>query len=256
MSTLEFVSTSADGIAESSAPLVTAPALVAALGTHPALTLPLVCGRETDIEFVWRRLDETGRFYGTTIPPITALRDTLGAFLDEAAARHGRVALAGRVLVVEAGGQTQFVVSASVIDPVRTEPVMLAATPGPETGPAPHWRQMAARTTSQADTDLAERELNAGGYADEVTVVADLVGCPRLGALIFDTADGVIGSGGDGATRLALLRAVGLLDAVTCSEQPVAISSVTRLRWVSPRFETHPVSAIGAHRFELGECPS
>jgi hypothetical protein len=250
MGTLEFVSTSAGGVVDSSAALVTAPTLISGLGSHPTLTLPLVCGREPDIELSWHRLDETGRFYGIAIPRADALRDTLHGFLEEAAARHGQVTLAARVLVVEVAGRLQFVVSASVIDPVRPEPVTLAVRSGPDGAVGPQWRQMAARTSSHADDDLTERELRAGGHADVVPVDGDRVGCPRLGALIIETPHGTIGTG---SARLALLHAAGLLDEVTCGETSVAMSGATWARWVSPRFETHPVTAIGAHRFQNGE---
>lgn len=248
MSTLEFVSTSAGGIAESDAPLVCAPALVAALGTHPTLTVPLVSGRTPDTGLIWARLDEAARFFGHDIPPITALRDTVQDFLREATARHGQVTLAARVMVVELDGQARFVVSASVIDPVRSEPVVLSITSSPETGPVPHWRRMAARTSSRAESDLAERELRAGGYADEVFVDGELVHPPRLGALIFGTPAGAVGSGAD---RLDLLAAAGLLESVRYSDEPVPVSGATHAWWVSPRFESHPVSAIGARRFEV-----
>ncbi len=248
MSTLEFVSTSAGGIAESDAPLFCAPALVAALGTQPALTVPLVSGREPGAGLIWARLDETARFFGIDIPPATALRDTVAGFLDEATARHGPVTLAARVMVAEIDGQSRFVVSASVIDPVRNEPVLLSVTSRREDGPLPHWRQMAGRTGSQAEADLAERELRAAGYADEVFADGELVHPPRLGALVFDTAGGAVGTGAD---RLELLRAAGLLDGVRYSDAPVAVSGAARAHWVSPRFETHPVSAIGARRFEV-----
>ncbi|MGK2870359.1 MAG: hypothetical protein ACSLFA_27690 [Mycobacterium sp.] len=249
MSTLEFVSTSAVGISESAAPLVTGPTVVAGLGALPSLSLPLVCGREPDSPFIWRRLEETARFYGTPIPALAALADTLGGFLDEAAARHGAVALAVRVLVVGIDGHPQFVVSGAVIDPVSSTPVVLDVTSGPDHGPVPHWRQMAARTTSQADTDLAEHDLNARGFADVLTVDGDLAGRPRLGAVVFDSADGAVGVDPDGSDRLALLQDAGLLGAVTHSRRPVTLSATTGARWVSPRFETHTVSAVGAHRY-------
>jgi len=248
MSTLEFVSTSAGGIADSDAPLVSAPALVAALGTHPALTVPLVSGRAPDTGLIWARLDEAARFFGHDIPPVTALRDTLAGFLDEATARHGRVTLAARVMVAEVDGRARFVVSGSVIDAVRSEPVVLTVTSAPDSGPAPHWCRMAARTTSQAESDRTERDLRAGGYVDEVFLDVELVHRPRLGALIFGTAGGAVGIGAD---RLDLLAAAGLLDGVRYSDEPVPISGTTHAWWVSPRFEIHPVSAIGARRFEV-----
>lgn len=248
MTTLEFVSTSAGGIAESDAPLVSAPALVAALGTHPALTVPLVSGHTPDTALIWTRLDETARFFGTDIPPATALRDTVQDFLDETTLRYGQVALAARVMVVEIDGRARFVMTASVIDPVRSEPVVLNITSGPADESVPHWRRMAARTTSRAESDRAERELRAGGYADETFTDGELVHRPRLGALIFGTADGAVGTGAD---RLDLLRAAGRLDGVRYSDEPVPTSGTTHAWWVSPRFETHPVGAIGARRFEV-----
>jgi hypothetical protein len=248
MSTLEFVSTSAGGIAESDAPLVSAPALVAALGTHPALTVPLVSGRTPDTGLIWARLDEVARFFGHDIPPVSALHETVAGFLDEATLRYGQVALVARVVVVDLDGRPRFVVSASVIDPVRSESVALTVTSNPDAGPVPHWRQMAARTTSLAESDLAERELAAGGYADEVVTDGELVHRPRLGALILGTAESAVGIGAD---RLDVLRAAGLLDGVRYSDEAVPMSGITHAWWVSPRFETHPVSAIGARRFEV-----
>lgn len=248
MSTLEFVSTSADGIAESAAPLVTAPVLVAGLGAHPALTVPLVCGREADTDHIWGLLDETARFYDVEIPPAGALRAAVQGFLTETEARHGTVALAARVLIVEVHGRMQFVVSGSVIEPHRPEPVVLAVTPQRDPGPPPHWRRMAARTTSAADTELAERDLRAAGYADEVSAAGGFVGQPRLGALIVETAEGTVGVG---AERLTLLRLAGLTDVPEISDRPVAMSGATGVWWVSPRFETHPVSAVGATRLEV-----
>lgn len=249
MSTLEFVSTSAGGIADGDAPLVTAPALVAALGTHPALTVPLVGGRAPATGLIWRRLDETARFFGIDIPPVTALHDTLAGFLDEAAARHGPVTLAARVMVIELEDGPGFVVSAGVIDPVRAEPVALAVTSDPE--PAlPHWRRMAARTSSQADNARAARDLAAAGYADELHVEGRCAHPPQLGALIVDTADGALGIG---AERLDLAQAAGLLPTLSYSDEPVSLAGARRAWWVSPHFQTHPVSAIGARRFEVAQ---
>jgi hypothetical protein len=248
MSTLEFVSTSAGGIADSDAALVTAPALVAALGTHPTLTVPMVSGRTPDTELIWAHLDETARFFGVDIPPVTALRDTVADFLDEATVRHGRVTLAARVMVADIDGRARFVVSASVINAVRGEPVVLTVTTASDPGPVPHWRRMAARTTSQAESDVIERALRTAGCVDEVIFDGGLVHRPRLGALIFGTAAGAVGTGAD---RLDLLRSAGLLDGVRYSDEPVPVTGTTHAWWVSPRFETHPVCAIGARHFEV-----
>lgn len=248
MSTLEFVSASADGIVANAAPLVTAPALVAGLGAHPALTVPLVCGRPTGTAEIWRRLDEAARFFGAEIPPVSALHDALHGFLAEAAARHGQVTVAAQIQLIEVDGQNEFVVAGTVIDATRPEPVALAAQRGPLQDRTPHWRRMAARTSSRAEARLVEQDLNARGYADVVTVDGALIGNPRLGALIVETADGKTGLGAD---VLTLLQAAGLLDAaVPCTDLPLALSGAKRVWWVSPRFETHPVRVIGTHHFE------
>jgi hypothetical protein len=245
MSTLEFVSASADGLSDGGAPLVTAPTLVTGLGTHPAITVPLVCGREPDTGSIWRRLAEPAEFYGTEIPDEGALQRALDGYLDAAEARHGPLTLAADVMVVQVRGRTQFVVSATPIQPVRPDPVLLTTRPCVP-GPVPYWRQMAARTSSRAEADLLQRELNTAGFADVAGVDGNRIGVAALGALVFDTADGPVGTG---VERLALLQEAGLLDAVAGSDDPVDVSGVTRVRWVSPRFETHPVSAIGPHRF-------
>lgn len=237
MSTLEFVSTSADGIAESHAPLVTASALVAALGTQPTLTLPLAGGRTPDIELIWARLHEVACFFGAAVPPVAALADALRSFLAEVTDRHGRLTVAACVMVAEIGGRDQFVVSGSVIDPVRTEPVVLMVTPAPGTAPTPHWRLMAGHTASHAERDRAAAELRGAGYADSVPMDGALIGRPLLGALLVDSV-------GVGADRLELLSAAGLLDGVTYSDTAVSLDGAKQLRWVSPDFEIHPVSAL------------
>ncbi|WP_395306762.1 hypothetical protein V4U86_14915 [Mycobacterium sp. AMU20-3851] len=248
MSTLEFVSASADGIVATAAPLVTAPALVSGLGAHPAITVPLVFGRPADTAHIWRRLDETARWFGLAIAPEGALRDALHGFRTEAAARYGQATVAAQIQLVEIDGRNQFVVSGTVIDPARPEPVALATQPGPVEDRTPHWRRMADRTSSHAEARLVERELLSRGCADVVAVDGALIGCPRLGALIVETADGTTGLGAD---RLTLLQTAGLLDpAMPCSDGPLVLSDAKRAWWVSPRFETHPVRAIGTRRFE------
>ncbi len=252
MSTLEFVSASADGIVANTAPLVTAPALVAGLGAHPALTVPLVGGRPTGTAEIWRRLDEAARFFGAEMPPVSALHDALHGFLAAAAAaaaaRRGQVMVAAQIQLIEVDGRNEFVVAGTVIEATRPEPVALAAQRGPLQDRTPHWRRMAARTSSRAEAQLVEQNLNARGYADVVAVDGALIGNPRLGALIVETADGKTGLGTD---MLTLLQAAGLLDAaVPCTDLPLALSGAKRVWWVSPRFETHPVRVIGTHHFE------
>lgn len=246
MSTLEFVSASADGISEISAPLVTVAALVSALGTHPALTIPMVCGQDFDVDDLWRRLAEPAEFYGHAVPDVAALRQALRTLLTEAETAHGPVTLAANVMAVEVDGQPQFVVSATVIDPIRSDSVALAARPGPVTEVVPTWRRMAARTSSHAEADLLQRDLERDGYVDEVPADTGRIGAPRLGALVYDTAQGKFGLGAD---RLTLLSAAGLLEECTVSDDPFELASAHRVWWVSPLFEAHPVTSIGGHHF-------
>lgn len=236
MTTLQFVSTSADGLSESATPLVSAGALISGLGTHPTITIPVVAGREPDADAVWHRLAEPAEFFGIEMPGVTQLRRALADFLAELQRRHCGVSAAVTVVVVD----TRFVVSGVLIEPVRPEPVRLAlCAPAPA---APHWQTMAARTTSRAADLLAERELATTGHADAVPSDGDLLEVPLLGALLCETPSGRIGLG---AERLGWLAAAGLLDADTVTDEPVDLAAVTRAWWVSPTFETHPVAAIG-----------
>lgn len=236
MTTLEFVSTSADGLSESATPLVSAAALIAGLGSHPTITIPVVAGRETDAGAVWRRLAEPAEFFGIVMPDSAQLRRTLADFTDELLRKHGRLTAA--VTVVVADGR--FIVSGTPITPVRPEPVHLAVcTDAPA---MPHWQKMAARTTSRAADLLIERDLAAAGHADAVPADAARLGVPVLGALVCDTPGGRVGLG---AERLGWLAAAGLLDADTVTDGPLDLAAVVQAWWVSPTFETHPVVTIG-----------
>ncbi len=242
MSTLDFVSASADGIAGAGVPLVTAPTLMSGLGSHPAVTVPLVPGRPPATALIWQRLATVADFYGTEIPDADALGTALTAFLDRAGPG---ATLAADVLVVPIHGRTQFLVSGAPIAPHRSEPVALAVQPFQ---PVPHWRRVAADTTSRAADDLAARELAAAGYVDSVDVDGDRIGRPARGALIFDGDRSRIGTG---TSVLDLLIATGLADDMTRTDDTVDVSLATTAWYVSPRFEIHPVSAVGARRFEV-----
>ncbi len=242
MSTLDFVSASADGIADAGMPLVTAPTLISALGSHPALTAPLVAGRPPATAFIWRRLAAVADFYGTEIPAIDALSDALDGLLERA--DPGAV-VAADVLVVPIDGRTQFLVSGAMIEPHRGEPVALAVRPYL---PMPRWRRMAVDTTSRAADDLAGRDLAAAGYVDVADADGDRIGRPQRGALFFDTHRGRIGTGAD---ALELLIAAGMIDDLPRSDEPTEVGNAAAAWFVSPRFEIHPVTAIGARRFEV-----
>ena len=239
MTTLEFVSNSADGLTESATPLVSAAALIAGLGSHPTVTIPVVAGDEPDADRIWRRLAEPAEFFGITMPDAAQLRRTLADFSAELQRRHGAAHAAVTIVVVE----NRCLVSGVLIEPFRTEPVNIALCAG---APAPaHWQKMAARTTSRAAELLTERELGATGHADAVPAGPDGIGAPLLGALVCETAGGRIGLG---AERLGWPAAVGLLDADAVTDGPVEPAAITRAWWVSPIFETHPVAAIGERR--------
>ncbi|MEH3128378.1 MAG: hypothetical protein PGN27_00270 [Mycolicibacterium neoaurum] len=236
------MSASADGIADAGVPLVTAPTLISGLGSYPALTAPLVVGRPPATALIWRRLAEVADFYGTDMPAEDALSDALDGLLDRAEA--GAV-LAADVLVVPIHGQTQFLVSAATIDVRRDEPVALDVRPYRS---VPHWRRMAGATTSRAADDLAGRELAAAGYIDVADESGDLIGRPQCGALIFDTDRGRFGTGVD---VLDLSIAAGLMADMPRTDEPIDIGNAVAAQFVSPRFEVHPVSAIGVRRFEV-----
>ncbi|SDD84321.1 hypothetical protein SAMN04488581_2863 [Mycolicibacterium neoaurum] len=242
MSTLDFVSASADGIADAGVPLVTAPTLISGLGSHPALTAPLVVGRPPATALIWRRLAAVADFYGTDMPAEDALNDALDGLLDRVDA--GAV-IAAEVLVVPIHGRTQFLVSGATITPHRDDRVALDVRPH---RPVPQWRRIAVDTTSRAADDLAARELAATGYVDVADVVGDRIGRPQLGALIFDTERGRIGTGVD---VLDLSIAAGLVADMPRTDEPIDVGNAVAAQFVSPRFEIHPVTAIGARRFEV-----
>ncbi|MGU3499027.1 hypothetical protein [Mycobacterium sp. C31M] len=236
------MSTSADGIVGADVPLVTAPTIIAGLGSQPVVTVPLVGGRVRAVLPIWQRLADTAVFFDTPIPDVAALTVALNGFL--AAAPTSGV-LAVDVLVTSVGGQAQFVVSGSVIEPVRAQSVTLATRPFDA---VPRWRQLAARTAGRADADLTARELAAAGHADIADVDGDRIGRPRFGALIFEAATATIGTGAD---KLQLMQAAGLLDTFAVSDEPVDLAGATTAWWISPTFERHPVAAIGTRRFEV-----
>lgn len=245
MSTLEFVSASADGIADIGVPLVTAPTLVEGLGSHPAVTVPLVGGRPPAAATIWAVLSATAECYGSTIPDADALEDALTAFLAEAVRATGdhAVTVAADVVAVPTGGRTQFVVSGRVIEPVRARSVTLSVRPY---RPIPTWRVAAEHTTSRAADDLLAGTLAADGHADIVDVDGARVGRPQFGALVFENSGNRIGTG---AQRLTLLQAGGLLDPFPVADEPVPVAETAEVWWVSARFERHPVAAIGTRRF-------
>lgn len=245
MTTPAFVSTSADGPSGSDTPLVSATALIGGLGTQPAVTLPVVTGREPDYDALWHWLAEPAEFFGVAMPAADGLRRAMTDATTELHRRYGTATAAVTVLVVDVAGAPQFVVTGTPIEPVRPRPVSLATRAG--VAAPPYWQQMAARTTSRADALLTARELAGAGHADAVPADGRRIGAPLLGALLCDTRDGRIGLGAD---RLARLRAAGLLgaDVTTTADDPVDLDAVRRAWWLSPVFETHPVSAIGDRR--------
>jgi hypothetical protein len=241
MTTPAFVSTSADGLSGSDTPLVSAAALIGGLGTQPAVTVAVVAGREPDYDAIWAWLAEPAEFFGVAMPGADLLRRALTDCAAEV--QRGHDAAAVTVLVVEVTGAPQFVVTATPIEPVRAQTVSLATRAAG--APPPYWQQMAARTTSRAGALHTERELAAAGHADAVPFDGHRIGVPVLGALLCETSDARIGLGAD---RLRWPLAAALLDADTLTDDPIGLDTIRRAWWVSPVFETHPVTAIGGRR--------
>jgi hypothetical protein len=160
--------------------------------------------------------------------------------------------VATAVTLLDVDGQTRVVVTGQVISPVRAEAVRIAGTdaPLPRSRPGdPHWRRMAARTTSRGEADQVRRWLAGRGYADVVAVRTGR-GAPLLGALLFDTAAGLRGvDNPEPVSILDQMSACGLIEPVCrVGECP---ADATRAWWISPGFETHPVESIAGTDYQV-----
>ena len=158
--------------------------------------------------------------------------------------------VAASVTISDADGEPTIVVSSSAVQPLRRDAVRIA---GDESVPQAHdandpwWRRMAARTTSRGELDQRERWLNGRGYADGLSD-----GLPLLGALLFETSDGVVGVENPEPTSLLdqLARCGVIAPIRRVSASP---SDARHVWWVSPRYETHPVVELDGTRFAVDD---
>jgi hypothetical protein len=242
--TLALASTSTHRIHEIDTPLIPPMQVIERLGTHPTITVPIVVGDAPDVDGIWRYLKEPADFFGVPTPDPDALRIALARFAGIVAIGRDRAMVAATMTLLEIDGQPDVVVTGSVVHPVHPTAVRIArrdAAAPVHRATDPVWLRMAARTTSRGTVDQIQRWCHGGGYADVVPTAA---GAPLLGALVFDTATGVVGIENPEPTsvldQLARCGVVG--DVRRVDECP---ARADRAWWVSPAFETHPVVSIG-----------
>jgi hypothetical protein len=249
MTALDVVSTSTHGMREIGRPLLPAMHLVARPGTSPTITLPVPSGHRPDVDALWTFLAEAADFFGTPMPDREAVSAALHPFVARAAAVP-MVAL--DVTVVELDGSGHCVVTGTEVRPVRTDPVRIDVcdVESPLTrADDPSWRRMAARTTSRGAEDQLRRWLNGRGYADGVSAGA-VLGVPFLGALIFQSGDDLCGLDNPEPTSiLNQLQQCGAIADVRRTQQ--CPGDAEHAWWISPRFEIHPVGAVGATQFSV-----
>lgn len=247
--TLALAPTSADRIHEIDTPLIPATQVVARLGTNPTITIPMVSGAEPDLDAIWRYLKEPADFFDLPVPDRDALHAALSRFRGEA---RERTVIAATVTLLDVDGRPDFVVTGTVVQPVRPNAVRIAGCdaglPVVRRGD-PHWLRMAARTTSRGAVDQVQRWLTDGGFADAVPANTR-AGAPLIGALIFELAGGPVGiDAGEPTSILDQLERCGVVNGVRrVDERP---ERADRAWWISPTFETHPVLSIDDVRFDV-----
>ena len=242
--TLALAPTSAHRIHEIDTPLIPATQVIARLGSHPTITVPMVAGTAPDADSIWRFLHEPADFFGVPIPGRELLHASLDRFAVATRVRD-RALIAATVTLLEVDGRPDFVVTGTVVEPVRTAGVRVLGCDAALHGPRatdPVWLRMAGRTTSRGPLDQIRRWLNDDGYADGVPA-GTLAGAPLLGALVFETAAGPVGIDNPEPTSiLDQLESCGVTTGIhRVDERPAACD---RAWWISPEFETHPVTGI------------
>jgi hypothetical protein len=251
--TLALPPTSTHRIHEIDTPLIPSTQVIERLGTHPTITVAMAVGDEPDVDGIWRYLKEPADFFGMPTPDPEGLRAALVRFAAIVASGRDRALVAATVTLLEIDGQPDFLVSGSVVQPVRATAVRIAVSDA--AAPVhrvtdPVWLRMAARTTSRGAIDQIQRWCDDGGYADGVPT-ATSAGAPMLGALVFDTASGLVGIENPEPTSvLDQLMQCGVVNGVRrVDERP---EHADRAWWISPTFETHPVASIGetCHRVD------
>lgn len=243
--TLALAPSSAHRIHEIDTPLIPVTQVIERLGTNPTITVPMVAGALPDVDAIWRYLREPADFFGIPMPGLAALRAALERCHHQL--RDGAL-VAATVTVLELDGRPDVLVTGAVVAPVRPTAVAIArcaeGLPVPR-GTDPPWLRMAARTTSRGATDQIQRWLNDGGWADAVPPPA---GAPLLGALVYATAGALVGIDDPAPTSvLDQLAECGVLRGVRrVDERP---ARAERAWWISPTFETHPVTTVDDTRF-------
>lgn len=265
MTTLDFTSTSADGVRRAADPLISVTTIVANLGGHPAVTIPMITGEAPDANWAWEYLEAPADFFGITMPPRHELRLALELFDSSAtAAEANRGILAVTIMLVEVNGGAQFVITGV---PVRQfDPAAVRVAVGPDVSwvapnvADPLWRRMAARTTSRAEVDELRRSLNRDGFADQVGQRDhSLIGPPALGALVFDFRDSLIGlESARAASVLGLMERCGAIRAgiVTGPSDFLAPGLASSAWWISPGFGVHPVDSVGDVHYQRDQLES
>ena len=250
--TLALAPSSAHRIHEIDTPLIPLAQVIERLGAQPTTTVPMIAGKVPDVDGIWGYLSEPAEFFGVPMPEREALDAALHRFASAAAGR-GRALIATTVTVLEIDSRPDVVVTGAVVDPMVSTAVRIACCdPGPQVPCAtdPLWLRMAARTTSRAAVDQIQRWLNDGGYADGVPAV----GAPLLGALVFDTADGLVGIDNPEPTSiLDLLDRCGATTGIRRVDARPA--DAHRAWWISPGFQTHPVASIDDTVFDVEDRP-
>jgi hypothetical protein len=226
--------------------------VIARPGSNPTITLPLRTGAEPDLEGLWQYLNEAAQFFGLSMPARSDLREAVTGFLQSVTAAAPDSMVATAVTLLDVDGQTRVVVTGERITPVRAEAVRIAGTdaPLPASRPDdPHWRRMAARTTSRGEADQIRRWLADRGYADAIDIRTTR-GAPILGALIFETQAGPMGlENPEPVSVLDQMSACGLIEPVGRVHECPA--EATRAWWISPEFETHPVQSIDGTDYQV-----
>jgi hypothetical protein len=243
---LDVVSVSGDGIREIHHPLLTATQLVAHPGTSPTVTVPVFGAARfgvAAVDEIRNQLAEPAEFFGVDLPPVVELAAVLDAFLAALPSPPPVTALT--ITVLEGAGRTRVVVTGTTSAWVCPDPVRLdrcdIETPLARADD-PHWRRMAARTTSMADRDQLTRWLGGRGYVDAVSHRGP--GAPFLGALLYERGGDVLGVENPEPTSvLTQLERCGAIDPVLrVADGPAADDAVW---WVSPDYALHPVHTIG-----------
>jgi hypothetical protein len=259
MTTLDFTSTSADGLRHADDPLISVSTILANLGTHPVVTFPLITGETADVDWAWDYLEEPAGFFGITMPPRDELRSACERFEASASVGTDHALLAVTIMLIEANGRAQFVISgaqARCFDPTPVRIAVSSDVPWPAPSAAdPQWRRMAALTTSRGDVDQLRRWLNGSGFVDLVHRREESsIGSPALGALVFDHAGGLTGLDNPyPVSVLGLMERCGAVRAGMSTGQTefAGFEVASFAWWISPFFEAHPVEQIGDVRYEV-----